>query len=300
MVQTAVRSGVAESVCLLSAVAADTAQLKDAVSKLSLNLSATRKALAAARSEFAAGNATLGGGLTKGLQALGTQLREQQQSTATQDSEVRSLLRSLQSEQRQLASEVSGIHMDVAALKTLSAAVGDVKTGVQQMRAELAKLSATDQKQFGDLSAKLEASNKSVSALQANLVHLPSAEQSKALRDSQQQLHQELAAIQSALAQQATQLKASLAAAKPADERKQCANMEQVVGLLKEQQGKLEAGIKTRFEELGANLKKSMQAEFKQAVAVVQKGFSELTNEVKSGLAATNKELVSSLCSLVR
>jgi chromosome segregation ATPase len=136
---------VSESAKQLATVAADSKQIRASVRQLHSALCDARKALSDSRAEFAAGNATLGDGFSKGLAALAVQLREQQTEAAARAKEqgqnaqeALSLLRALSSEQRALKAEVAAIRADTAELGALKDSVAEVNKGVQGMRGELA------------------------------------------------------------------------------------------------------------------------------------------------------------------
>jgi hypothetical protein len=153
---------------------------------------------------------------------------------------------------------------------------------------------------MAELVTRLDASGKSVSALQTELARLGSSghgggETAQALRDSQRQLLSELAAVQAALAKQGEQLAGAFGAAKTPTERKQLTSLEDVVESLKEQQEALAAGLRDQVAKLSGELKAQLASELKQATGELSKGFSQFAKELKSSQSASAKELVSVL-----
>jgi hypothetical protein len=135
-----------------------------------------------------------------------------------------------------------------------------------------------------------------MTALQAELAHLaPNADKAgsgSAAQESESRVLAELALVREAVAKQGEQVEAAFAAAKSAAERKQLRGREDLVELLKEQQEKLEAGLKDQFKALSQELTTTLRSELKQAVGEMHKGFAQLSKEVKAGQSAVSKELV--------
>jgi hypothetical protein len=279
--QTTASMSLAAAVSTLDTVKSDTSSLKAASSQLTASLTETRRAVFAARDEFAGGNIRVLEGLHEGLSGLALQLTEQ--LAAKPDEDVRNMLRVMRHEQTMLLTTVNGIRADVNELKAASAMAGLLLECVTSMQEQLEGLSSDSYEQAEKLTASLDGAASRIATVQSALVNMPSSGQMSALLQSQQALRDQVRGVTAALDQQLTST---------SDE-----DYKAVLVKMQEQHSSLDKQLQLQFKQLADDLKAVVQDSVQQAASGVKTALVELTTELKTDAKSLSQELV---CSLFR